>query len=151
MPEEQSEPRAVPDQADQDKSPRVAVDTRADAEMVGHSGPVAQPDLSLQDMTRIMEVASTLRKERDSAQQQLNLDDTKALLRERLLETTKVTGELLSPAEVERAVEQYYDNLHTFVDPPWSFSVMLAQLYVRRALLLKWLLAVAAIVALIAI
>ena len=56
-------------------------------------GQVAQPELSLQDMSRIMEVASTLRKERTSAQQQLNLDETKALLRERLLETTKVTGD----------------------------------------------------------
>ncbi len=115
----------------------------------GISAEVAQPSLSLEDMSRIMEVASTLRKERTTAQKQLNLDETKALLRQKLLETTKVTGERLTPAEVDLAIEQYYDNLHTFAEPPQSFSLMLAHLYVRRAMLLKWLLVAAAIVALV--
>jgi hypothetical protein len=97
-----------------------------------------------------MEVASTLRKERTTAQKQLNLDETKALLRERLLQTTKVTGEKLTPAEIDMAIEQYFDNLHTFEEPSRDFSVMLAHLYVRRALLLKWFLAVVAVLALVA-
>ena len=150
MPKEQFEPQAASSQAEGGKAPLATKDRDAAQENAGDSGQVAQPELSLQDMSRIMEVASTLRKERASAQQQLNLDETKALLRARLLETTKVTGARLTPAEVDRAIEQYYDNLHTFAEPPLSFSGVLAHLYVRRALLLKWLLAAVAVVVLVA-
>ena len=155
MPKEQSEQQADPSQANDRKAPIThkvsgAKDSGAAQENAGDSAGVAQPTLSLQDMSRIMEVASTLRKERTSAQKQLNLSETKALLRERLLQTTKVTGEQLTPAEIDMAIEQYYDNLHTFEEPPWSFSRVLAHLYVRRATLLKWLLATVAVIGLVA-
>jgi len=148
MPKEQSETQAVSSEAKDGKSAQAARVQGTTQESAGDSA-AAQPSLSLEDMTRIMDVASTLRKERTTAQKQLNLDETKALLRKKLLETTKVTGARLTPAEVDLAIEQYYDNLHTFAEPPHSFSLMLAHLYVRRAMLLKWLLAAVAIVALV--
>jgi hypothetical protein len=155
MPKEQSKSQAAPSKghetrADDAKAPNTDRHSVASKENGPESDPVAQPELSLLEMSRILEVASTLRKERTSAQKQLNLKETKALLRERLLETTKITGERLTSAEVDSAVEQYYDNLHTYVEPPWSFSVMLAHLYVRRAMLLRWLLAAVTVLVLIA-
>jgi len=107
-----------------------------------------QPTLSLHEMSRIMDVASALRKERSIAELQLNLDETKAMLREKLLETTKITGEKLTPEEVDAAIEQFYDNLYSFEEPEQSISVVLAHLYVRRATITKWLLGIAGAVVL---
>ena len=51
-------------------------------------------------MTRIMDVAATLRKERAIVDEQLNIDQIKAKLRERLLEAAKVSGDPVTEAEI---------------------------------------------------
>lgn len=88
--------------------------------------------LTLVEMSRIMDVASELRKEQALVEQQLNIDEIKVKLRERLLEAAKVSGDPISEAEVDAAVEQYYDRLHEFRDPPASFSKFLAHCWVLR-------------------
>lgn len=105
--------------------------------------------LTLAEMSRIMDVASTLRKERALVEQQLNIDEIKAKLRERLLEAAKVSGDPITEAEVDAAVEQYYDRLHEFRDPPASFSKFLAHCWVLRKALTAAVVAVAGAAALI--
>ncbi|MCA9078917.1 MAG: hypothetical protein KDA58_00100 [Planctomycetaceae bacterium] len=90
------------------------------------------PDLSLQEMLKIMDVARELRQDRELVQRELSHEETVARLRERLLASTSVTGESATPAEVDAAIELYFDNLHTYQDPPLSLSVLLAHLYIRR-------------------
>ena len=114
-------------------------------EVVGSADP---KQLSLQEMLRIMDVATALRKEHDVVEEQLNLDQIKIRLRERLLEAAKVTGERVTPEQIDVAIENYYDKLHTFEQPKWSLSVLMANIYVRRVTIIKWAVGIAAVVAL---
>jgi hypothetical protein len=108
----------------------------------------APEKLSLPELLRIMDVATTLRKEQEVVEEQLNFDQIKARLRERLLEAAKVAGEPVTPEQIDAAIDEYYDKLHSFEQPQWTFSVLLAHLYVRRATILKWLIGIAAVWAL---
>ena len=95
-------------------------------------------DLPIEDLMRIMDVATALRKERETASQQLDLESTKENLRKRLLAAAEVVGDNVTEAEVDVAIEQYFSRLHAFEPPRWSFGVFLAHLYIRR----KWVLGV---------
>ncbi len=105
--------------------------------------------LSLEELLRIMDVATTLRKEQDVVEEQLNMDQIKVRLRQRLLDAAEITGERVTAEQIDKAIENYYDKLHTFEEPKWSFSVLMAHIYVRRATILKWAIAIGAIVALL--
>ncbi len=92
--------------------------------------------MSLDQIMRIVDVATTLRKEREFVEQQLNADETKSQLRRRLLEVAEVTGEQVTSEEVDAAIELYYSRLHSFQEPAGGFSITLAKLYVRRVAIL---------------
>jgi Family of unknown function (DUF6384) len=94
--------------------------------------PSSQPQLSLNEMLRVMDVATELRKQRESVEQELAIDETKQMLRDRLLAATTITGERVSESEVDTAIAQYYSTLYTYHEPPASFNLRLAQAYVRR-------------------
>ena len=89
-----------------------------------------QPQLA--DMVRILDVAAEMRADREMASRELAVDETKRLLRERLLESAKLTGDGATPEEIDAAIDNYYQSLYTFREPHRSLSVALAQLYVRR-------------------
>jgi hypothetical protein len=118
-------------------SPHTAKLDVAPAESIDSDGLPAGERLSLEEMSRIMDVAATLRKERAIVDQQLNIDEIKARLRERLLEAAQVSGDPVTENEVAAAVEQYYDRLHEFHEPPVSFATFLAHVWVRRGPILK--------------
>lgn len=103
----------------------------------------ADERLSLHEMTRIMDVAATLRKERALVEQQLNIDEIKTELRQRLLAAAKISGDPVSEAEVDAAVDQYYDRLHEYREPPASFAKFLAHCWVLRTYLAAAALALA--------
>jgi hypothetical protein len=107
--------------------------------VVGDGLPAGQR-LTLEEMTRIMDVAATLRKERALVDQQLNFDQIKAQLRERLLEAAKVSGDPVTAAEIDAAIASYYDQLHEFREPPAGFQTYLAHLWCLRRSLFKWML-----------
>lgn len=107
---------------------------------------LAKPEqLSLPELIRIMDVATQLRKEHEVVEEQLNLDQIKVRLRERLLEAAKVAGEPITAEQIDAAMEDYYDKLHSFEEPQWSFHVLLAHVYVRRVTILKWAIGIAAL------
>lgn len=109
---------------------------------------VAKPEqLSLPELIRIMDVATELRKEQEVVEEQLEIDQIKVRLRERLLEAAKVAGEPVTAEQIDAAIEDYYDKLHSFEEPKWSLSVMLAHFYVRRATIIKWVVAIGALAA----
>lgn len=89
-------------------------------------------ELSLQEMLQVMDVAREMRADRELVSRELSREETIARLRERMLASTKLTGESLQPAEIDAAIELYLNNQHIYRDPPWSLSVLLAHLYVRR-------------------
>jgi hypothetical protein len=119
-----------------------ADDAATEAAVATADGLPAGERLSLEEMTRIMDVATTLRKERAIVDQQLNIDQIKAKLRERLLEAAKVSGDPVTEEEIAAAVEQYFDRLHEFQEPPASLATFAAHVWVRRGPILKTLTAV---------
>ena len=104
-----------------------------------------RPDsLSVPEMLRIMDVATALRQGRELVDEQLNATQLKERLRERMLAAAKVTGEDVTPEEVDVAIRQYYASLHTFREPAMSVRVALAQLWVSRFEILRACTALAA-------
>lgn len=118
---------------------QTALDPSAASAAIGDGLPAGQK-LSLEEMTRIMDVAATLRKERALVDQQLNIEQIKAKLRERLLEAAKVSGDPVTAAEIDAAIASYYDQLHEFREPPAGFQTFLAHLWCLRRSVFKWLL-----------
>lgn len=53
-------------------------------------------------------------------------------MRKRLMEAAVITGDKITESDIDVAIEQYFATLHTYQDPPMSFSVLLAHLWVRR-------------------
>jgi hypothetical protein len=103
--------------------------------------------MGLNDMMRIMDVATALRKDRELVEEQLNLDELKARLRERLAAGAAITGEKVTTEEIDAAVDHYFDTLYAYRDPPWSVSRVLAHIYVERQRILTALGVAAAILA----
>lgn len=95
--------------------------------------PTSTPEnLSLPEMLRVMDMARAMRDERTAVERELNAEETRRILRDKLLESAKLTGETVTPAEVDAAIEQYFNSLHTYRDPPLGWSSFLAHLYIRR-------------------
>ncbi|MDZ4656538.1 MAG: DUF6384 family protein [Bythopirellula sp.] len=108
---------------------------------------VARPEqLSLPELIRIMDVATELRKGQEVVEEQLNLDQIKVRLRERLLEAAQVAGESVTAEQIDAAIDDYYDKLHSFEEPKWSVHVLLAHLYVQRVTIIKWVIGIGALV-----
>ena len=102
--------------------------------------------LSLPELIRIMDVATELRKGQEVVEEQLNIDQIKVRLRERLLEAAKISGEPITAEQIDAAIEDYYDKLHSFEEPAWSFDLLLAHFYVRRVAIIKWAVAIGALI-----
>lgn len=83
-------------------------------------------------MLRIMDVASALRRERETAEAQLDAATAKARLRERLLATAAAAGETVTPAEVDAAIAHYFAEQHRYADPPNGLKNFLAHCWVQR-------------------
>jgi hypothetical protein len=97
-----------------------------------NESPETAESLSLTETMRIMDVASVLRRERELANRALDADQVQDQLRERLQAAAKVTGEAVTPAEIDAAIRHYYANLHAFREPPRNVSWLLAHFYIRR-------------------
>ena len=97
-------------------------------------------EMGLEEVMRVMDVASTLRREQELVEREFNLDKTKEMLRDKLRRTAETTGEELTPEQIEAAVNWYYDNLHEYKEPEKSFQWFMAHLYVRRKAILSVLL-----------
>ncbi|MBI5148340.1 hypothetical protein HZA33_01545 [Candidatus Pacearchaeota archaeon] len=92
-----------------------------------------KPETDINSLLRMMDVASALRKQREEVEKQLNIDEIKADLRKRILDTAAVTGEKLTEAEVDTAISNYLSGLYSFKEPKHNFAYKLASKYVDRA------------------
>lgn len=89
-------------------------------------------NLTLVETLRVLEVARGLRREREVAEVALARDEIRTLMRTRLMEAAVVTGDKITEADVDAAIEQYFATQHTYNDPPFSFRVLMAHLWVSR-------------------
>lgn len=109
--------------------------------------PVAPPELTLEETLRVLEMARGMSRKRSDAQVALARDDIKEMLRKRLMEAAAVTGDKVRETDVDAAIENYFQRLHAYEDPPFSMKVLFANLYVRRRQIALFCSAVAALVA----
>jgi len=121
-----SETPLVNESAEISQRPNLAVAPAA-AERLLPSEP-----LSLSETLRIMDVASALRREREHATRALDAEQVQEQLRQRLQATAEITGEPLSVAEIDAAIQHYYSNLHAFREPARDLRWFMAHLYIRR-------------------
>lgn len=96
------------------------------------------PIPALPDLVRMLDVASVLRRERTRAQLELDRDEVRALLRERLLASAAVTGDPVTQAEVDAAIEQYFSARHEHHATDLGGTRWLALLWVRRGRISVW-------------
>ena len=89
-------------------------------------------ELSLTETLRVLEVARSLQRERSVAEQALARNELRDTLRRRLLDAAVVTGDTVTEADIDTAIDQYFARQHDYVDPPMSFSVVLAHFWIRR-------------------
>lgn len=90
------------------------------------------PELTLSETLRVLEVARGMRQERDVAEVALARSETREVMRKRLLDAAAITGDRITEADVDAAIDQYFSTQHVYTDPPFSFTVFLAHVYIRR-------------------
>lgn len=96
-----------------------------------------EANLSLNEMLRVMDVAREMRDDREMAQRVLARDDARAALREKLRRSAEISGDRVTEAEIDAAIETYFADRHRYQEPKFSFNLMIAHLWVRRVLVLS--------------
>ena len=96
--------------------------------------------LTLQETLRVMDVAREMRDQREKAEEMFRRDDLRVALREKLLRTARLSGDNVTEAEIDAAIGQYMETLHTYQDPAPGLKRFLAHCWVWRGRIL-WSLA----------
>lgn len=96
----------------------------------------AASELSLQEMLRVMDVAREMRKDRESAELVLQQSEVRSQLRQKLMRTAQLSGDRVTEAEIEAAIEIYFADRHRFEEPSMTGELFLAHLWVRRKAIL---------------
>lgn len=89
-------------------------------------------DLSLQETLRVMDVAREMRENRQSAEEMFRRDDLRANLRDKLVRTARMSGDDVTEAEIDAAIGQYMERLHTFQPAAPGMSNFMAHVWVWR-------------------
>ena len=89
-------------------------------------------NLSLNEMLRVMDVAREMGRDRVNAEKMFKQQGVRAQLREKLMRSARLSGDQVTEAEVEAAIDQYFQNLHVYQDPPPSWSRSLAYAWIWR-------------------
>ena len=93
-------------------------------------------NLTLEETLRVLDVARELRDRRETAEEMFRRDDLRTQLRDKLLRTARMSGEDVTEAEIEAAIAQYFDALHTYEDPKPGFESFMAHCWVWRGRIL---------------
>lgn len=93
-------------------------------------------NLTLQETLRVMDVAREMRRQRESAEEMFQRDDLRRQLREKLVRTAKVSGDDVTESEIDAAIQQYFDTLHTYQDPAPGWDSFIAHCWIWRGRIL---------------
>ena len=86
-----------------------------------------------------MDVASELKRQRAMAEKQLAISEEKQRIKEKILHSTKFTGEQLGDEEIDAAIDHFYRGLYTYSRPVRNIEYYLARLYIIRGWLATYL------------
>ncbi len=79
-----------------------------------------------------MDVAREMRDRRETAEEMFRREDLRGQLREKIMRTARLAGDKVSEAEVDAAIGQYFETLHTYRDPEPGIRSMIAHAWVWR-------------------
>lgn len=102
-------------------------------------------DLSLEETLRVMDVAREMRQQRETAEEMFRRDDLRAKLRDKLVRTAQMSGDNVTEAEIEAAIGQYFETLHTYQDPDSAWDNFVAHCWVWRGRIFAGAVSLAAI------
>lgn len=86
-------------------------------------------NLQLEEIKRILDLAGALRDDIDPVQEELNHEQLRLAYRDRLIAACSITGDTITEAQADAAVDQYFENMHDFREPS-GLSASLAKCYV---------------------
>jgi len=89
-------------------------------------------DLSIAESLRVLDVARELRNRRETAEEMFRHDSVRQQLKEKLLATAKLSGDTVTEAEIDVAIDQYLSNVHTYSPPEKGWRHFLATCWVVR-------------------
>lgn len=89
-------------------------------------------NLTLQETLRVMDVAREMRDQREKAEEMFRRDDVRTALREKLMRTARMSGDTVTEDEIDAAIGQYFETLHTYQDPPSGFKSFIAHCWIWR-------------------
>lgn len=89
-------------------------------------------DMTIAETLRVMDVARAMRQQRESAEEMFRHDDVRVRLREKLMRTAAMSGDRVSEAEIDAAIDQYLANLHTYEAPRPSVKKFMAYGWIWR-------------------
>ena len=101
-------------------------------------------NLTLEETLRVMDVAREMRERRETAEELFRRDDMRVSLREKIMRTARLSGDKVTEAEIDAAIDQYLATLHTYEDPKAGFKNFMAHIWVYRDKIAMTMAAVAA-------
>jgi hypothetical protein len=89
-------------------------------------------DMTIAETLRVMDVAREMREQRESAEEMFRHDEVRVRLREKLMRTAAMSGDRVTEAEIDAAIDQYLANLHTYEAPKPGLKKFMAYCWIWR-------------------
>ncbi|MCM2370048.1 DUF6384 family protein [Aporhodopirellula aestuarii] len=89
-------------------------------------------DMTIAETLRVMDVAREMREQRETAEEMFRHDEVRVRLREKLMRTAALSGDRVTEAEIDAAIDQYLANLHTYESPEPGFKKLMAYCWIWR-------------------
>lgn len=89
-------------------------------------------DMTIAETLRVMDVAREMREQRESAEEMFRHDEVRIRLREKLLATARLSGDQVTEAEIDAAIDQYLASLHTYEGAPGGMKTFWAHCWIWR-------------------
>ncbi len=103
-------------------------------------------ELTLNETLRVMDVAREMRDQRETAEETFRRDDLRVKLRDKLVRTARLSGDNVTEAEIDAAIAQYFESLHTYNEPEGGMKGVLAHCWVWRGRIMAGAAALATLV-----
>jgi hypothetical protein len=100
-------------------------------------------NLTIEETLRVMDVAREMRDQRETAEELFRREDVRSRLREKLMQTALVSGDNVTEAEINAAIDQYLETVNRYADPEPGLRNFLAHCWIWRGRIIASLAAVA--------
>ena len=89
-------------------------------------------EMTIAETLRVMDVAREMREQRETAEEMFRHDEVRVRLREKLMRTAALSGDRVTEAEIDAAIDQYLAGRHVYQGPPKGFQTFLAHCWISR-------------------